>query len=51
MKFSLLFMLLATAFSQKFDDKSIKNTELFKVLESASRSQQTIFIETFTGLT
>ena len=28
----------------------LENTELFKVIETASRSQQSVFIEMFTGL-
>ena len=46
----LFLFIFGLAFSQNIDNKSIENTELFKVIEAASRSQQSVFIEMFTGL-
>tara|TARA_X000000368_G_scaffold156052_1_gene123012 strand:- start:1950 stop:2105 length:156 start_codon:yes stop_codon:yes gene_type:complete len=50
MKKILFFFVIGFAFSQKINNQSIENTELFKVIEAASRSQQSVFIEMFTGL-
>ena len=50
MKKTLFLFTIGLAFSQNINNKSIENTELFKVIEAASRSQQTVFIEMFTGL-
>ena len=50
MKKILFFFIVGLAFSQKINNQSIENTELFKVVEAASRSQQSVFIEMFTGL-
>ncbi len=50
MKKVLFFFIVGLAFSQKINNQSIENTELFKVIEAASRSQQSVFIEMFTGL-
>ena len=50
MKKILFFFVIGFAFSQKINNQSIENTELFKVIETASRSQQSVFIEMFTGL-
>ena len=50
MKKILFLFIFGLAFSQNIYSKSIENTELFKVIEAASRSQQSVFIEMFTGL-
>tara|TARA_Y100000996_G_scaffold239723_1_gene188447 strand:+ start:150 stop:305 length:156 start_codon:yes stop_codon:yes gene_type:complete len=50
MKKALILFIIGFTFSQNINNKSIENTELFKVIEAASRSQQTVFIEMFTGL-
>ena len=50
MKKILVIFLVGFSFSQKISHQSIENTELFKVIETASRSQQRVFIEMFTGL-
>ena len=50
MKKIYFLMLFGICFSQKITNKSIENTQLYQLVETASRSQQTVFIEMFTGL-
>ena len=50
MKNILFLFLIGAVFSQKINNPTIQDTELFKVVEAASRSQQNVFIEMFTGL-
>ena len=46
----LYILLLSFSSSQYLGNKSIEKTNLYNIVESASRSQQTVFIDMFTGL-
>lgn len=46
----LLFSLTNCLFSQALDSQEIAYNELKNVVELASRSQQTVWVEDFTGL-
>ena len=50
MKKIYFLMLFGICFSQKITNQTIEDTQLYQLIETASRSQQTVFIEMFTGL-
>jgi len=41
---------LSTIFAQKLDPQDIAYNELKVIVETASRSQQTVWVEDFTGI-
>tara|TARA_B100000579_G_C22667352_1_gene773896 strand:+ start:169 stop:354 length:186 start_codon:yes stop_codon:yes gene_type:complete len=49
-KFILITLLLSIGISQQLDDQDIAYNELKVIVETASRSQQTVWVEDFTGI-
>ncbi len=47
----LITLLLSIGISQQLDDRDIAYNKLKVIVETASRSQQTVWVEDFTGLT
>ena len=43
-------LLLSIGISQQLDDQDIAYNELKAIVETASRSQQTVWVEDFTGI-
>jgi len=48
--FILITLLLSIGISQQLDDQDIAYNELKVIVETASRSQQTVWVEDFTGI-
>jgi len=48
--FILITLLLSIGISQQLDDRDIAYNELKVIVETASRSQQTVWVEDFTGI-
>ena len=48
--FILITLLLSIGISQQLDDQDIAYNELKAIVETASRSQQTVWVEEFTGI-
>ena len=46
----LITLLLSIGISQLLDDQDIAYNELKAIVEAASRSQQTVWVEDFTGI-
>ena len=46
----LLTLLLSIGISQQLDDQDVAYNELKVIVETASRSQQTVWVEDFTGI-
>ena len=46
----LIRLLLSIGISQQLDDQDIAYNELKVIVETASRSQQSVWVEDFTGL-
>tara|TARA_S200000501_G_scaffold94614_1_gene88016 strand:+ start:702 stop:884 length:183 start_codon:yes stop_codon:yes gene_type:complete len=49
-KFFFLLLFISTAFSQLLDSKDIVYNQLKNIVETASRSQQVVWLEDFTGI-
>ena len=49
-KYILITLLLSIGISQQLDDRDIAYNELKVIVETASRSQQTVWVEDFTGI-
>ena len=49
-KHILITLLFSIGISQQLDDQDIAYNELKVIVETASRSQQTVWVEDFTGI-
>ena len=49
-KYILIILLLSIGISQQLDDQDIAYNELKVIVETASRSQQKVWVEDFTGI-